>query len=173
MAFSVAVPVRSSPCPHIPLILLFTFLTCSAPDQRRGRRGQDRRGLRHGPGCFSERQVRLHGRGDQGLVQPPGCMHNKNLLLVVCRPCLRYCTWSQLRFLVIGNKHDCPTPIKDYFPSPGNNNSKLTLAHPWQKPNASSIGVGKDVMGGDGAGELSATCYYVSTHAIHGSACDV
>ena len=36
----------------------------------------------------------------------------------------------------------------------------LALAHPWQKPNASTIGVGKDVMGGDGKGELSATCYY-------------
>ena len=82
------------------------------------------------------------------------------------RSSLTDCAWLQLRFLVIGNKHDCPTPIKDYFPSPGNNNSKLTLAHPWQKPNASSIGVGKDVMGGNGVGELSATCYYVSTHAI-------
>jgi hypothetical protein len=47
----------------------------------------------------------------------------------------------EIRFLVIGNKHDCPTPIRDYFPSPGNNNSKLALAHPWQKPNASTIGV--------------------------------
>ena len=65
-----------------------------------------------------------------------------------------------LRFLVIGNKHDCPAPITDYYPSPGTTNSKLTLAHPWQKPNATSIGVGKDVMGGNGAGELSATCYY-------------
>lgn len=65
-----------------------------------------------------------------------------------------------LRFLVIGNKHDCLEPISDYYPSPGNNNSKLTLAHPWQKPNATTIGVGKDVMGGNGAGEMSATCYY-------------
>ena len=48
-----------------------------------------------------------------------------------------------LRFLVIGNKHDCLEPIADYYPSPGNNNSKLTLAHPWQKPNATTIGVGK------------------------------
>ena len=47
-----------------------------------------------------------------------------------------------LRFLVIGNKHDCPAPITDYYPSPGTTNSKLTLAHPWQKPNATSIGVG-------------------------------
>jgi len=55
---------------------------------------------------------------------------------------------------------DCAAPIADYYPSPGNNNSKLKLAHPWQKPNASTIGLGKDVMGGDGQGELSATCYY-------------
>ena len=65
-----------------------------------------------------------------------------------------------LRFLVIGNKHDCPEPITDYYPSPGTNNSKLALAHPWQKPNATTIGVGKDVMGGNNAGEMSATCYY-------------
>jgi hypothetical protein len=33
----------------------------------------------------------------------------------------------QYRFLVIGNKHDCPEPITDYYPSPGTNNSKLAL----------------------------------------------
>ena len=38
-----------------------------------------------------------------------------------------------LRFLVIGNKHDCKEPIADYFPSPGNTNKALALAHPWQK----------------------------------------
>lgn len=40
--------------------------------------------------------------------------------------------YPDLRFFVVGNKH----------------------------PNASTIGVGKDVMGGDGAGEMSATCYW-------------
>ena len=40
--------------------------------------------------------------------------------------------YPDFRFFVVGNKH----------------------------PNASTIGVGKDVMGGDGAGEMSATCYW-------------
>lgn len=68
--------------------------------------------------------------------------------------------YPNLRFLVVGNKHDCPAPVADFYPSPGNNNSALRLAHPWQKPSPATIGGGKDVMGGNGAGEMSATCYY-------------
>jgi hypothetical protein len=68
--------------------------------------------------------------------------------------------YSNVRFLVIGNKHDCAAPIDDFFPSPTNNNSKLPLAHTWQKPSPATVGGGKDVMGGDGAGEMSAVCYY-------------
>lgn len=68
--------------------------------------------------------------------------------------------YPNLRFLVVGNKHDCPTPIEDFYPSPGNSNPALKLAHSWQKPTPASIGGGKDVMGGNGNGEMSATCYY-------------
>ena len=68
--------------------------------------------------------------------------------------------YPDLRFFVVGNKHDAPAPIADWFPSPATNNSAYKVAHGWQQPNASTIGVGKDVMGGDGAGEMSATCYY-------------
>jgi hypothetical protein len=50
-----------------------------------------------------------------------------------------------VRFLIIGNKHNCDSPIEDFYPSPNNNNSKLGLAHPWQKPSPASIGGGKDV----------------------------
>ena len=68
--------------------------------------------------------------------------------------------YPSLRFLVIGNKQIVPNPIQDYYPSPGNNNSDLTLTHPWQQPSPSTIGVGKDVMGGLEPGTMSATCYY-------------
>jgi hypothetical protein len=68
--------------------------------------------------------------------------------------------YPNLRFLVVGNKHDCKEPIKDFYPSPGNANVKLALAHPWQKSSPESIGGGMDVMGGNGPGEMSATCWY-------------
>lgn len=66
--------------------------------------------------------------------------------------------YQNVRFMVVGNKHSCAAPIADYNPSPVN--TSLTLAHPWQKPSPTTIGGGKDVMGGNGAGEMSATCYY-------------
>ena len=68
--------------------------------------------------------------------------------------------YPNLRFLVVGNKKVAPVPIQDFYPSPGNTDSNLPLAHPWQIPSPDTIGVGMDVMGGNGAGELSAVCYY-------------
>jgi hypothetical protein len=59
-------------------------------------------------------------------------------------------SFPNLRFLIVGNKHNAPLPIDDYFPSPGNNDKTLALAHPWQKSSPTSIGGGKDVMGGNG-----------------------
>ena len=69
-------------------------------------------------------------------------------------------SYPSLRFLVVGNKHDCKEPEEDFYPSPYNSNPAIKLAHPWQKPSPSSIGGGKDVMGGLGGGEMSAVCYY-------------
>jgi hypothetical protein len=57
-------------------------------------------------------------------------------------------SYPSLRFLVVGNKHDCKEPEEDFYPSPYNSNPAIKLAHPWQKPSPSSIGGGKDVMGG-------------------------
>ena len=60
--------------------------------------------------------------------------------------------------MVVGNKHDCADPIPDYSPSPAN--TSLTLAHAWQKPAPETIGGTPDVMGGNGVGSMSATCYF-------------
>ena len=68
--------------------------------------------------------------------------------------------YPDVRFLIVGNKHDCAAPIDDFYPSPTNNDAKLPLAHPWQKSSPASIGGGKDVMGGNGDGEMSAVCWY-------------
>eukprot|EP00750_Incisomonas_marina_P013073 INCI17218.2.p1 GENE.INCI17218.2~~INCI17218.2.p1 ORF type:complete len:516 (-),score=65.07 INCI17218.2:453-1928(-) len=67
-------------------------------------------------------------------------------------------SFSNVRFMVVGNKHDCADPIPDYSPSPAN--TSLTLAHAWQKPAPETIGGTPDVMGGNGVGSMSATCYF-------------
>ena len=61
--------------------------------------------------------------------------------------------YPDLRFLIVGNKHDCKDPIDDFFPSPDNTNKALALAHAWQKSSPKAVAPGKDVMGGNGAGE--------------------
>eukprot|EP00937_MAST-01D_sp_MAST-1D-sp2_P001120 g1120.t1 len=68
--------------------------------------------------------------------------------------------YADVRFAVVGNKHDCAAPIDDFYPSPGNNKASLPLAHAWQKSSPGAIGGGKDVMGGNGDGEMSAVCWF-------------
>jgi hypothetical protein len=67
-------------------------------------------------------------------------------------------SFQNVRFLVVGNKHDCPDPIADYAPSPVN--TTLTLSQPWQRPSPATVGGAPDVMGGDSPGQMSAVCYY-------------
>jgi hypothetical protein len=67
--------------------------------------------------------------------------------------------YTNLRFMVVGNKHNCPAPIDDWNTT-ASGGGGLTLAHAWSLPSPATIGGGKDVMGGNGAGEMSATCYY-------------
>ena len=72
-------------------------------------------------------------------------------------------SYSDLRFLVVGNKLNCPDPIADWYPSPATEDPELALAHPWQKSSPASVGGAKDVMGGENPpapGAMSAVCWY-------------
>ena len=67
--------------------------------------------------------------------------------------------YPDIRLMVVGNKHDCVEPIVDWS---DNSSEKLfSVAQPWARANASSVGSGVDVMGGarEGLG-MSATCWY-------------
>eukprot|EP00927_Polykrikos_kofoidii_P053737 TRINITY_DN48299_c0_g1_i1.p1 TRINITY_DN48299_c0_g1~~TRINITY_DN48299_c0_g1_i1.p1 ORF type:complete len:615 (-),score=61.73 TRINITY_DN48299_c0_g1_i1:62-1786(-) len=62
-----------------------------------------------------------------------------------------------IRLLVVGNRHECPQPIPDFYPSI--NDTRHLLAHPWARASSANIGLGQDVMGG-ASGGFSATCWY-------------
>ena len=63
-------------------------------------------------------------------------------------------SFPSVRFMVVGNKHDCADPIADYAPSPVN--TTLTLAQAWRRPSPATVGGAPDVMGGDAPGQMSA-----------------
>jgi hypothetical protein len=70
--------------------------------------------------------------------------------------------FPHIRLITVGNVHDCKEPIIDFFPS-GTNDSTHPLAHPWAVASPTTVGLGKDVMGGTSCtGPLcfSATCWY-------------
>ena len=74
-------------------------------------------------------------------------------------------SFPSVRFLVVGDRRSCAAPVADFAPSPatdGANANALPLAQTgaWQRPSPASIGGGRDVMGGNPAGSMSATCYY-------------
>ena len=70
--------------------------------------------------------------------------------------------FPHIRLMTVGNVHDCKEPIIDFFPS-GTNDSTHPLARPWAVASPTTVGLGKDVMGGTSCtGPLcfSATCWY-------------
>eukprot|EP00931_Biecheleriopsis_adriatica_P076998 TRINITY_DN50643_c0_g1_i1.p1 TRINITY_DN50643_c0_g1~~TRINITY_DN50643_c0_g1_i1.p1 ORF type:complete len:586 (-),score=57.75 TRINITY_DN50643_c0_g1_i1:94-1851(-) len=68
--------------------------------------------------------------------------------------------YANIRFLVVGNKHNSPTPIPDWYPS-GTNNSQLSLSQPWRQLSPNISDNQADVMGGaQEKFSISATCWF-------------